>query len=101
MKISAMITAFNEEKSIKNCLESIKDVVDEIVVVHCGECKDNTLNIARNYTDKIFIDKDYGVACPNRPFGFSKCTGDWVLQLDADESLSQELQQQLRKLAEQ
>ena len=100
-KISAMITVFNEDKSIGKCLNSIKGIVDEIVVVHCGPCKDKTVEIAKKYTSHIFIDKDYGVACPNRPFGFSKCTGDWVLQLDADESLSQELQQQLRKLAKQ
>lgn len=96
-----MITVFNEEKSIGKCLDSIKGIVDEIIIVHCGPCKDKTLEIAKKYTPHIFIDKDYGVACPNRPFGFSKCTGDWALQLDADESLSPELQKQLRKLTEQ
>ena len=101
VKISAMITTFNEEKSIGKCLDSVKNVVDEIVVVHCGNCVDKTLDIARKYTSKVFVDVDYGVACPNRPFGFSKCTGDWVLQLDADESISEDIKKNLRKLAEQ
>lgn len=100
MRISVMITAFNEEQFIENCLKSVAGAVDEIVVVHGGQCRDNTLNIAIKYTGKVFVDKDYGVACPNRPFGFAQCTGDWVLQLDADERVSDELKKNLRALAE-
>lgn len=98
-KISACLVIHNEEKVIKRCLDSIKDVVDEIIVVHDGPCSDKTLNICKKYTPKIFIRKYIGEAEPHRPFSFSKATGDWILWIDADEYLSEELRKELRNLA--
>ena len=100
-KISACLVVYNEEKIIKRCLESVKDVVDEIIVVHDGPCQDKTLEISRQYTDKIFIRPRIGEAEPHRPFSFSKASHDWILQIDADEFLSAELKRNLKNLVSQ
>ncbi len=99
-KISACLVVYNEEKVIRRCLESIKDVVDEIIVVHDGECEDSTLEICREYTDKIFVRPHIGVAEPHRPFSYSQAIGEWILQIDADEYLSEELRNNLKSLAQ-
>lgn len=98
-KISANLVVHNEEKLIRRCLESIKDVVDEIIVIHDGECQDKTLAICREYTDKIFIRDFVGVAEPHRPFGFEQASGEWILQIDADEFLSDKLREKIKDLA--
>ena len=97
-KISAVLVVFNEEKKIEDCLKSIFEVVNEIVVVHDGECADSTLDICRKYGCKVFIRDHIGSAEPHRPFALSKCTHNWVLQIDADERLSDDLQNKLPKL---
>jgi glycosyltransferase involved in cell wall biosynthesis len=96
--ISACIVAFNGEKEIKKCLSSIKNVVDEIIVVHDGKCSDNTLNICKKYTDKIFIQPYVGEAEPHRNFSFKQATSEWILWIDQDEQLSKDLQRDLRQI---
>lgn len=100
-KISAYLVVYNEEKKIKKSLESLKNTVDEIVVIHDGECLDKTLEISKKYTDKIFVRPRRENAEPHRPFAIEKCTGDWILQIDADERLSTNLQNNLRRLIRQ
>lgn len=85
--ITACIVAYNEERLIGRCLESIAGVVDEIIVVHDGECGDATLEISRQYTEKIFIRPHVGEAEPHRPFSFEQASSEWILQIDADEFL--------------
>lgn len=99
MKISACLVVHNEEVHIERCLESIKGVVDEIIVIHDGECVDKTLDICRRYTDKIFTVKFAGIAEPHRPLSYAEASGDWILQIDADEYLSQGLKDELKNLA--
>lgn len=77
----------NEEAIIEKCLKSIKDL-DEIVIIDTGSV-DKTPEICRRYTDKIIVGEykwndDFAEA---RNFANSKCTGDWILVLDADEEL--------------
>lgn len=98
--ITACLVVHNEEQVIRRCLESIKDVVDEIVVVHDGECTDATLEICRRYTDKVFVRPAVGEAEPHRPFSFEQATGDWILWIDADEYLSPELRMHIRDLVQ-
>jgi len=98
--ITACLVVYNEERVIQRCLDSLKGVVDEIIVVHDGDCTDQTLDICRNYTEKVFVRSRIGVADPHRPFCFEQATGDWILHLDADEMLSPELRACLRDLVE-
>jgi len=97
-KISACLVVYNEEKLIGRCLESLRGVVDEIILVHDGECSDKTLVIAKEYNAKIFIRPFVGEAEEHRPFSFEQATGEWILQIDADEFLSPELKKNLGSL---
>ena len=84
--ISLSMIVKNEEKYLEGCLESVKDVVDEIVIVDTGST-DRTKQIALQY-DAIIHDftwvNDFSVA---RNYAKTKCSGDWILYLDADERL--------------
>lgn len=98
IKISAYILTKNEERYIRNCLESIKDVVDEIIIVD-GHSVDKTIDICKEYTDKIYLHKFSGFA-KERTFALSKTAHEWILQIDADETLSEKLQSELRGLTQ-
>ncbi len=77
----------NEEKYLADCLKSVKDVVDEIVIVDTGS-NDLTIEIAKKFNAKIYLYKwenDFSAA---RNFALEKSTGNWILYLDADERLS-------------
>lgn len=100
-KISAVMIVYNEEKLIKRCLESIKDIANEIIIVHDGPCKDNTLKICRKYTKKVYEDKvNYGLPGPRIPSLFKKAKGPWILKIDADEFLSKDLKKNIKTLVE-
>ncbi|MBI2664058.1 glycosyltransferase family 2 protein [Candidatus Woesearchaeota archaeon] len=96
--ITALLVAYNEEKRIRNYLESVRDAVDEIVIVHDGPCTDNTLKIARKYTNKIFVAPRLGAPEPHRPLAMQKASSEWILSLDADERLSSELKKNIKQL---
>jgi glycosyltransferase involved in cell wall biosynthesis len=97
-KISACLVVYNEEKLIRRCLESLRDVVDEIILVHDGECTDRTLEIAKEYGAKIFVRDHKGFCEHHRPFCCKQASYNWILQIDADEFLSAELRNNLRSL---
>jgi glycosyltransferase involved in cell wall biosynthesis len=100
IKISACLVVHNEEKLLPRCLNSIKGVVDEIVFVHDGPCNDRGLEIARDYGAKIYVQPRVGEAERHRPFSYQEATGDWILQIDADEFLGETARKYLRKLTE-
>jgi len=83
--ISACLVVYNEEKVIEKCLASIKNLVDEIIVVHDGECNDNTLEIAKKYTDKIFVREHAGIMEAHLVFAYEQTSSEWILRIDADE----------------
>jgi glycosyltransferase involved in cell wall biosynthesis len=87
-KISAAIIAKNEEANIEDCLKSVS-WADEIVVLDSGST-DNTVAIARRYTDKVFVEEWRGMGGQkNRAIELAR--GPWIFQLDADEQASAEL----------
>ncbi len=95
-KISACIISFNEEKKIEDCLKSLLDVVDEIVVVD-SESTDKTIEIASVYTDFIYSRKFLGhIAQKNLAVG--KAQHDWILSLDCDERLSDDLRKSILEI---
>ena len=97
-KISAVISAYNEERTIEDCLKSIKSLTDEIIFVD-NTSSDKTVEIAKKYTDKIFIrPNDPVMLNKNKNYGFSKATGEWILSLDADERLTPKLTKEIRKI---
>ncbi|MCD6490188.1 MAG: glycosyltransferase family 2 protein [Thermodesulfobacterium sp.] len=83
--LSAVIITKNEEKRIEKCLNSIKDWVDEIVIID-DLSTDNTVEICKKFTDKVFINDSGGwLDYVNRNLGIEKASGKWILSLDADE----------------
>lgn len=95
-KISACIISFNEEKKIEACLQSLQPVADEIVVVD-SLSTDRTLEIARRYTDRIFNQAFLG-HIEQKNLAVDKASHDWILSLDCDERLSEQLQQSILAL---
>ena len=81
--LSVIILTKNEEDVIKDCIESIKEVADEIIVVD-SQSSDNTVEIAKKLGAKVY-DHRFVDFAEQRNFAFSKSKGDWVLYLDADE----------------
>jgi len=84
-KISAVMVVYNEEAVIERALQSVYKFADEIIIVHDGQCKDKTLEIAKKFTKDIFTLPHIGEAEPHRPFTYSKAKNNLILQLDADE----------------
>lgn len=84
ISISLCMIVKDEEKVLKRCLDSAKDIVDEIIIVDTGSC-DKTKEIASNYTDKIYDFKWVDDFSKARNFSFSKATKEYILWLDADD----------------
>ncbi len=89
----------NEEDNLKRCLDPIKDLMDEIIIVDTGS-SDRTKEIAREYTDKVYDyewEDDFSAA---RNYAFSFATGDYIYSADADEVIDRENAEKLRVLKE-
>jgi glycosyltransferase involved in cell wall biosynthesis len=95
-RISVTIIAWNEEERLRACLESIA-WADEIIVVD-AESTDKTVQVAREFTDKIWVRPWPGFAA-QKNFALEQATGEWVLSLDADERVTPELQERIRRIA--
>lgn len=99
MKISACLIVKNEKDHIKDVLTSLAGF-DEIVVVDTGSI-DNTVELAKEFTDKVFTDylwkDDFAEA---RNHALSKCTGEWVFSIDGDEILEDEGLEKIRNIIE-
>jgi glycosyltransferase involved in cell wall biosynthesis len=96
--VSACLVVRNEEAVIERCLQSLAGVVDEIVLVHDGECEDRTLEIAARYGCRIHVRPLLGHAEATTVFAFEQARGEWIMSLDADEFLSEPLRRRLREL---
>lgn len=92
-KLSVCISTYNSEDKIENLLKSVK-FADEIIVVN-NSSTDKTAQIAEKYTDKIFTRPNNKMLNINKNFGFSKATGDWILCLDDDELIPEELKSEI------
>ncbi len=92
-KLSVTIITLNEEKRIRDALESVK-WADEIIVVDSGS-KDKTVDICKEYTDKVFFNPWPGIN-GQKTFAKNLATGDWLLNIDADERVSAALQAEIQ-----
>ncbi|WP_414468700.1 glycosyltransferase family 2 protein [Methanobacterium sp. ACI-7] len=96
--ISVIINTLNEEKYIKNCLESVK-WADEILLVDMYS-EDKTVEIAKRYTDRILYYERIGYVEPARKFAFENTLNEWVLIVDADELVPKKLKERLIQIVE-
>ena len=99
MKPSVVISAYNEEGRLAECLKSVSTIAQEIIVVD-NSSTDSTEKIAREFTDKVYTRKNNIMLNTNKNFGFSKAQSEWILNLDADERLTSELAEEILSLPE-
>ena len=84
MKITAVIPTLNEEKDLEKCLTSLKNQKPEIeIIVIDGGSADNTIEIAKKYTNKVYNLKKRGIGIA-RQFGAEKANGKYIYMTDAD-----------------
>lgn len=91
--LSVVVSAYNEQASLGRCLSSVP-FADEIIVVD-NESRDCTVEIAKKYTKRIYSQKNILMLNTNKNYGFEKATGDWILNLDADEEIPKELAKEI------
>lgn len=92
--VSVVISAFNEEAKIKQCLDAL-DWADETIFVD-NSSTDATPRIAKKYTRHVYLRPNNLMLNINKNFGFEKATSDWVLSVDADEVIPPELAREIR-----
>lgn len=97
MTLSIAIATFNEEENIKRCIESVKEIADEIIVVD-GSSKDKTVEIAKSYGAKVFVKDNPIMFHINKQKAIDLANGDWILQLDADEFVGSSLSDEIKKI---
>lgn len=96
MEITAVIITHNEETSLEGALKSVAGVASEIVVVDSFST-DNTVKIAKKYTNRVF-ERAWTNFADQKNFANSKASHPWILSLDADERVSPELRAELADL---
>lgn len=96
VKLSAVIITFNEERKIEECIKSLINVVDEIVIVD-SYSTDKTEEICRKYNLKFIKQKFLGYV-EQKNFAIDHADHDYIISLDGDEALSPELQNSIIQL---
>jgi glycosyltransferase involved in cell wall biosynthesis len=92
LPLSVVIITKNEEKNIKDCLESVKWASEIIVLDDYSD--DMTVEIAKRYTDKV-IQRRMDVEGKHRNYAYSLANNNWILSLDADERVTSELKDEI------
>ncbi len=95
--ISLCMIVKNEQDVIARCLESAKEIADEIIIVDTGSC-DKTVEIASRYTKNIYYFEWIDDFAAARNFSFSKATKEYILWLDADDVIEQKDKKEFLKL---
>ncbi len=95
LPLSVIVITKDEERNIRDCLESVRWVQDLIVVD--AESSDRTVDIARSFTSKVFVRTWEGYAS-TKTFAISQTQFEWVLWLDADERVPFELAEEIRAI---
>lgn len=98
MKLSAAIITFNEERNIRRCLESLRGIADEVVVVDSFST-DATEKICVEF-GAIFIRNPFGGHIQQKNFALDQATHELILSLDADEALDETLKKNILALKE-
>lgn len=96
MSLSVVLSVINEEKTITRCLDAVKNLANEIIVVVDRNTTDNTAKIAKKFTNNVFFQKHDDNFHILKKTAINKATGDWVLQLDADEVVSPTLSKEIK-----
>lgn len=96
-KVSAALATLNEEENIIDCMESVKKIADEIIVVD-GSSTDRTAEIAKKMGAKIIKTTNKRMFNINKNLAIENCSSEWILLIDADERLSDELVLEIKRI---
>lgn len=96
-KLSVALAVYNEEDNLAACLDSIKSLASEIVIVDGGSL-DKTVSIASSYGAKVIVEENRTNFHINKQHAIDACKGDWILQLDADERVSTMLLAEIKQI---
>jgi len=97
--LSVVLAVYNEEKNIQACLDAVQDIADEIIVVDGGST-DTTVAIASRYTKKVIVTDNPPIFHINKQKALERATCTWILQLDADEIITQALKKEILQTIE-
>ena len=104
MSLSVVLVTFNEASNIERCLQSVYDIADEIILIDGGST-DNTVALVKKldtrHKIKITHTNNPQNFHINKKKGIEKATGDWILQIDADEELSDGLKKEIPQIISQ
>lgn len=93
LPLSVSIISFNEEEDLPKTLKSIEDIASEIILVD-SHSKDKTREIALEFGAKVFVE-DWKGHVAQKNSALSKCTQEWILSLDCDEVVTEELKEEI------
>lgn len=96
-KFSIAIITYNEEKNIADCIESIQDIADEIIILDSNST-DSTKQISLSYPKVKFHNQDFKGHIEQKNDAIDLCTGNWILSLDADERATLELKEKIKAI---
>lgn len=96
-KISLCMIVKNEEECIRKCLDSLKNLVDEMIIVDTGST-DQTIEICESFGATVYAYEWRDNFAEARNFGLEKATGEWILWMDADEEMDGEDSVRLKEL---
>ncbi len=94
--LSVVLIVKNEAANLPACLDTVR-WADELVIVDAGS-SDNTIEIARRYTDKVYVESDWQGYGVQRQRAQRSASGDWILMLDADERVTPELRASIEQV---
>jgi glycosyltransferase involved in cell wall biosynthesis len=97
MQVSIAIVARDAQKTLPTCLDSIKNLTDDIVIIIDNRTEDNTSEVAKRFGARVYT-RQFDDYSGQKNFALSLTQYDWVLSLDADESASPELVKAIRDL---
>lgn len=94
MKLSVVLATRNEEENIERCINSVKNIAGEIIVVD-EYSTDKTREIAEGLGAKVFLEPHHDIFHVTKQKALEKASGEWILQLDADEVVTPELAKEI------
>jgi len=98
-KISVCLATYNEEQNITDCLKSVKNFTDEIIIVDGGS-SDKTAEIAKTLGAQVIITDNPPIFHINKQKALDLAACEWILQLDADERVTENLADEIQKVIE-
>src|SRR6185295_3350919 len=97
-KLSVLIPVFNEEKNLPQCLESVRELADEIFVVDSFST-DRTVELARDFGARV-EQHEYVNSAAQKNWAIPRCANEWIFIIDADERMTPELRAEIKSLLE-